>query len=82
MPADGFATYIEQIWNMIKINEDLDLPSQKQMLAKFRCDEVISTVIEDFNKKVEKIEKVHSSGNMVVELGSLMDRITAETHGL
>lgn len=40
MPADGFPTYAQAIWDTIQAEKDLDLPSQRHMLAVFRCDEI------------------------------------------
>jgi hypothetical protein len=40
IPADGFAAFASSIWECILDNKDLDLPSQKQLLAQFRCDEI------------------------------------------
>jgi len=40
VPADGFCQYAEKIWEAIITEKDLDLPSQKQMLAIFRCNEI------------------------------------------
>ena len=33
IPADGLATYAHNVWDTIKANRDLDIPSQKEMLA-------------------------------------------------
>ena len=41
VPADGFGVYVRQIWETIKSNKELNLPSQKEMLATYRCDEII-----------------------------------------
>ena len=40
IPADGFAAFASSIWKCILENKDLDLPSQKQLLAQYRCDEI------------------------------------------
>lgn len=40
IPADGFSAYASSIWKCILDNKDLDLPSQKQLLAQYRCDEI------------------------------------------
>ena len=41
VPADGFATFARRIWEVINTNRDLDLPTEKIMLATFRCDEIL-----------------------------------------
>jgi hypothetical protein len=52
IPADGFGHYISSIWvrcmqrhahrckEKITQNKDLDLPTQQQLLAQYRCDEI------------------------------------------
>ena len=41
VPADAFGLYVRQIWETIASNKELNLPSQKEMLATYRCDEII-----------------------------------------
>eukprot|EP00727_Mastigamoeba_balamuthi_P004005 m51a1_g13601 putative protein sey1 (325) ;mRNA; f:152-1902 len=36
IPADGFALFAEQVWESIKQNKDLDIPSQKHLMATWR----------------------------------------------
>ena len=38
LPVDAINTYGQQIWEAIKDNKDINLPSQKQMVANMRCD--------------------------------------------
>jgi protein SEY1 len=40
VPADGFPRFAEAIWGKIVSNRDLDLPTQQQLLAQYRCDEI------------------------------------------
>jgi protein SEY1 len=40
VPADGFPRFAEAIWEKIVSNRDLDLPTQQQLLAQYRCDEI------------------------------------------
>ena len=47
VPADGFGVYMEQCWTTIRDNKELNLPTQKEMLATFRCDEIIHTLYAD-----------------------------------
>eukprot|EP01114_Cavostelium_apophysatum_P008070 TRINITY_DN2033_c1_g1_i3.p1 TRINITY_DN2033_c1_g1~~TRINITY_DN2033_c1_g1_i3.p1 ORF type:complete len:609 (-),score=169.39 TRINITY_DN2033_c1_g1_i3:117-1943(-) len=75
IPADGFAPYAGRIWQTIKENKDLDLPTQKEMLAMFRCDEILNEAYKNFStalspakKAVERGEQVPSFGNVVTEL--------------
>ncbi|ENY62327.1 protein SEY1, putative [Entamoeba histolytica HM-1:IMSS-A] len=60
IPADGLALFTKQVWSAIKSNKDLDLPSQKEMLARFRCDELIENIFNEFEKEIEEIKLQHS----------------------
>ena len=40
IPADGFSKFSGDIWDTIVHNRDLDLPSQQELLAQYRCDEI------------------------------------------
>merc|ERR1712130_59179 len=48
VPADGFDIYAKNIWSVVKDNRDLDLPTQKEMLALFRCGEISDEVYNEF----------------------------------
>lgn len=52
VPADGFATYAYNVWNTIKSNKDLDLPTQREMLASYRCDELSQVALQQFGKQL------------------------------
>ncbi|KAI9602115.1 hypothetical protein KEM48_000142 [Puccinia striiformis f. sp. tritici PST-130] len=41
--ADGLAQYMSGIWDAVVSNKDLDLPTQQELLAQFRCDEIAAT---------------------------------------
>lgn len=57
VPADGWAAFASSVWETIKSNKDLDLPSQKEMLAMYRCDEILEQALRDFNAKIEPLRK-------------------------
>jgi protein SEY1 len=50
VPSDGFPHYAAQVWNTIKTNKDLNLPSQREMLATYRCDEISAVAFNTFVK--------------------------------
>lgn len=76
IPADGFSVYAEGIWDQIVNNKDLDLPTQQELLAQFRCDEISREVLVGFDAIVSPLEESQNEstrlGNPVVlpELGS------------
>ena len=78
IPADGFPMYAEGIWEQIDSNKDLDLPTQQELLAQFRCDEISKEVLVPFDEVIKPLEedqaKGVSAGKLVVlpELGKTM----------
>ncbi|KAJ1999616.1 Dynamin-like GTPase that mediates homotypic ER fusion, partial [Coemansia thaxteri] len=48
VPADGFARYAAAVWEQVASNRDLDLPTQQELLAQFRCDEIAAAALEPF----------------------------------
>lgn len=46
IPADGYHMYASGIWDKILSNKDLDLPTQQELLAQYRCDEISN--VSDF----------------------------------
>lgn len=42
IPADGYFMYASSIWDKVLTNKDLDLPTQQELLAQYRCDEISS----------------------------------------
>ncbi|KAL7711599.1 Protein SEY1-like protein [Entamoeba marina] len=60
IPADGLSIFTKQVWGTIKSNKDLDLPSQKEMLARYRCDEIIETIYEEYEMEASAVKYAHA----------------------
>ncbi|KKO99929.1 protein SEY1, partial [Trichoderma harzianum] len=57
IPADGLSVYTEGIWDQIVNNKDLDLPTQQELLAQFRCDEISREVLVAFDLLLTPLEE-------------------------
>ncbi|KAK8134052.1 Protein SEY1 [Apiospora sp. TS-2023a] len=57
IPADGFSVYAEGIWDQIVNNKDLDLPTQQELLAQFRCDEISRECLVAFDEVIAPMEE-------------------------
>ncbi|KAL7926656.1 root hair defective 3 GTP-binding protein [Trichoderma austrokoningii] len=57
IPADGLSVYAEGIWDQIVNNKDLDLPTQQELLAQFRCDEISREVLLAFDTVLTPLEE-------------------------
>ncbi|OCF39288.1 protein SEY1 [Kwoniella heveanensis CBS 569] len=72
IPADGVGFYMEGIWQQVLTNKDLDLPTQQELLAQFRCDELAAGVTETFLASSKVVRKPVEAGKLVEGLGALM----------
>lgn len=72
IPADGVGFYMEGIWQQVLTNKDLDLPTQQELLAQFRCDEIAAVAIELFLASSKAVRRPVESGSVVDGLGALM----------
>ena len=62
IPADGFSIYAQQVWEQIVNNKDLDLPTQQELMAQFRCDEISREVLEGFDETITPFESRQAEG--------------------
>jgi hypothetical protein len=53
-------------------NKDLDLPTQQELLAQFRCDEIAQVVIETFLAESKATRRPVETGSIIQGLGALM----------
>ena len=56
VPIDGFYKYCLDIWTNILNNKDLNIPGQKEMLARFKCDEIKLMSINAVEQKINDLE--------------------------
>ncbi|KAL7269082.1 Dynamin-like GTPase that mediates homotypic ER fusion [Rhizina undulata] len=74
IPADGFPLYAEGLWEQIVTNKDLDLPSQQELLAQYRCDEIAATCVAGFNEVIAPFEAQAASGKVLTGLGPALKK--------
>jgi protein SEY1 len=56
IPFDGLFMFAEKIWETIKENKELNLPSQKIIVSNFRCGEVRKEAMELAQSDVERLQ--------------------------
>jgi hypothetical protein len=64
VPIDGFYKYALDIWTNILNNKDLNIPGQKEMLARFKCDEIKLMALDAVEQKINDLEM--ASGNAIL----------------
>lgn len=52
VPADGFAFYARAIWDAILNSSELDIPSQKEMVATYRCEEIRQSTLAEILPRI------------------------------
>ncbi|KAI1825074.1 RHD3/Sey1 [Xylaria intraflava] len=65
IPADGFSVYAEGVWDQIVNNKDLDLPTQQELLAQFRCDEISRDVLISFDAAIGPLEEQQAEASRI-----------------
>ncbi|KAF3919864.1 hypothetical protein ABW21_db0200677 [Orbilia brochopaga] len=72
IPADGLPHYAGNIWRMITENKDLDLPTQQELLAQYRCDEISTACVELFDEIITPFESALNQKAVQDNLGPSM----------
>ena len=57
VPADGLKQYVNQIWKDILNDKDLNIPSQREMLANYRCTEIKNKILLSHDKEFKDLYK-------------------------
>ena len=73
--------FARNIWDKIITNRDLDLPSQQQLLAQFRCDEIGKSIFDGFTEKMKTVKPILESGKVSDEFGSMGTKAYEESLG-
>lgn len=72
IPADGISTYMGTIWDAVVSNKDLDLPTQQELLAQFRCGELAAAAFATFSALVAAFPPALPAGQVDSSLGARM----------
>ncbi|GAA6002242.1 dynamin-like GTPase SEY1 [Rhodotorula paludigena] len=72
IPADGISTYMGTIWDAVVSNKDLDLPTQQELLAQFRCGELAASAFDLFSSLLSAFPPAPGPGKLDSSLGARM----------
>jgi hypothetical protein len=70
IPADGFGDFASNIWEVVKSNKDLRIPTQKEALALIRCEEIQNTAFSTFSRDLESLSREVDVGTVVENFGN------------
>ncbi|KPI89596.1 hypothetical protein ABL78_1261 [Leptomonas seymouri] len=74
VPLEGLPTYLTSCWEAIRTSKDLDIPTQRDMLAQHRCKEVKEQELEAFRAFTRLYEGRLQKGEMLVNLSEVLDK--------
>jgi hypothetical protein len=78
VPLDGLSQYLGSCWSAIKETKELDIPSQREMLARLRCDEIIERLAAQFAADVKKRTERVKEGHLVVNVSAHVARLARD----
>jgi len=82
IPADGFSSYAESIWDKVAYNHDLDIPTQQQLLAEYRCDEIAKAIVNEFQEDITKYKELLEGGDIMEDMGEKFNEVREKALGL
>lgn len=56
----------------VQSNADLDIPTQQELLAQFRCDEIATVAVEAFFANLKGVKRPVETGQVLEGLGSML----------
>ncbi|WFD19925.1 Dynamin-like GTPase that mediates homotypic ER fusion [Malassezia caprae] len=80
IPIDGLPHYLKNVWAQVVENKDLDLPTQQELLAQFRCDEIASAASQVFSSAISALRTALETGQVLPSLGT--DMLARRTEAL
>lgn len=76
VPMDGLYAYSSAIWEKVRTNKDLDLPTQQELLAQFRCDEISLEVFSSFLKRAKEVSaSLMDSSKLINGFSSIFEKL-------
>jgi hypothetical protein len=76
IPLDGVAQYLESCWQSICSQRDLDIPTQREMLARLRCAELADALIAEHEVDVQKRCTRIAEGRLVPNITGWVRAVT------
>ncbi|KAK7199640.1 Dynamin family/Root hair defective 3 GTP-binding protein (RHD3) [Novymonas esmeraldas] len=73
VPLEGLPAYLTNCWEAIRTSRDLDIPTQREMLAQHRCKEVKEQELRTFLGFARHYEDRLQRGEMLPRLSEVLD---------
>eukprot|EP00755_Sulcionema_specki_P010083 Sspe_Gene.6679::Locus_2249_Transcript_1_1_Confidence_1.000_Length_2127::g.6679::m.6679 len=72
IPIQDFSIYASGCWEAIKKNKDINIPSQKELVARHRCTEVAGRLKQEFTDKAARIKSELEGGKWVTNIRKML----------
>ncbi|CAG9579988.1 conserved hypothetical protein [Leishmania major strain Friedlin] len=73
VPLEGLPAYLTSCWEAIRTSKDLDIPTQREMLAQHRCKEAKMQELKAFRHFARNYEDRLLHGEMLLRLSEVLD---------
>ncbi|CBZ36771.1 hypothetical protein, conserved [Leishmania donovani] len=73
VPLEGLPAYLTNCWEAIRTSKDLDIPTQREMLAQHRCKEAKVQELKTFRHFARHYEDRLLHGEMLLRLSEVLD---------
>lgn len=78
VPIDGLSIFLEQTWNTIRSQKELNLPDQREMVANYRCNEIKQEALDKVGPALQSL-KMNSNSNLVPGFKEECEKIIKES---
>lgn len=80
IPLADSSIYYTNIWDIVRNDKDLDIPSQREIVSNIRCEEIFSEALHKFSSQINNISIDISAAiqaSLTLENSSFLDQNTA-----
>ena len=82
IPIDGVPQYMKRCWEQICEDKSVNMPVQRILVAKFRCEEIKNEIFESVEEQLDAVkEGARTSTQINKKMGGQFDNIMKTTIG-
>lgn len=75
IPLDGLPAYLSSCWDSIRSSKELDIPTQRELLAQHRCTELMEEEIAHFEEEKLSLMNRINDGEAVKDVSIFMKKV-------
>lgn len=78
VPLEMLPSYFCNCWDTIRCSKELDIPTQREMLAKHRCGEVSEQMLREFEESKEQLCAQIRDGDVILNFTERVNSLTED----